>query len=158
MGVGKTATCKELQRLLPANVFLDGDWCWDMTPFVVNDETKAMVVDNICHLLNGFIQCSAYENIVFCWVMHEQSIIDTIQSRLNTDDVSVRMFSLLANESALTARMHIDVQNGIRTPHDIARSLEYSGNYAAIQSEKVDVSNITAHQAALHIQAKLAQS
>ena len=21
-------------------------------------------------------QCSAYENIIFCWVMHEQSIID----------------------------------------------------------------------------------
>jgi len=22
--------------------FLDGDWCWDMSPFIVNDETKNM--------------------------------------------------------------------------------------------------------------------
>ncbi len=34
-----------------------------------------MVIENICFLLNNFIKCSAYENIVFCWVMHEQSIM-----------------------------------------------------------------------------------
>ncbi len=33
MGVGKTTTCKALQRLLPNSVFLDGDWCWNMRPF-----------------------------------------------------------------------------------------------------------------------------
>ena len=54
MGVGKTAACQALKRLLPGSVFLDGDWCWDADPFVVNDETKAMVEDNICHLLNNF--------------------------------------------------------------------------------------------------------
>jgi tRNA uridine 5-carbamoylmethylation protein Kti12 len=42
MGAGKTATCRELQKILPRNVFLDGDWCWDMHPFVVTDETKAI--------------------------------------------------------------------------------------------------------------------
>lgn len=26
MGVGKNAVCRELQRNLPNNVFLDGDW------------------------------------------------------------------------------------------------------------------------------------
>ena len=78
MGVGKTATCRLLERMLPACAFLDGDWCWEMHPFTVTDETKAMVLDNICHILNNFLACSAYENIVFCWVMHEQSILDTI--------------------------------------------------------------------------------
>ena len=28
MGAGKTAVCRELQALLPRNVFLDGDRCW----------------------------------------------------------------------------------------------------------------------------------
>ncbi|MEG1477069.1 MAG: AAA family ATPase, partial [Oscillospiraceae bacterium] len=32
MGVGKTTTCRELQKILPRNVFLDGDWCWSMQP------------------------------------------------------------------------------------------------------------------------------
>ncbi len=44
MGVGKTATGKQLQKLLPNCVFLDGDWCWDASPFIVNEETKAMVL------------------------------------------------------------------------------------------------------------------
>lgn len=33
MGVGKTTVCKELMKLLPASVFLDGDWCWYSHPF-----------------------------------------------------------------------------------------------------------------------------
>ena len=51
MGVGKTATCQQLKSMLSNAVLLDGDWCWDADPFVVTDETKAMVMDNICHVL-----------------------------------------------------------------------------------------------------------
>ena len=72
MGVGKTAVCQHLKKQLNHCVFLDGDWCWDMHPFEVNEETKQMVLANIKFLLNSFIQCSVYENIIFCWVMHEQ--------------------------------------------------------------------------------------
>ena len=60
MGVGKTTSCRILKTKLPFSVFLDGDWCWDSHPFVVTEETKRMVVDNICYLLNNFIKCSAY--------------------------------------------------------------------------------------------------
>ena len=66
MGAGKTATSRALKARLVACVFLDGDWCWDMHPFQVTEETKRMVMDNICYLLNNFIGCSAYQNIVFC--------------------------------------------------------------------------------------------
>ncbi|MGF0031660.1 AAA family ATPase [Bariatricus sp. SGI.154] len=71
MGVGKTTTCRILKNKLPNCVFLDGDWCWDMHPFQVTPKIKKMVMENICFLLNQFIRCSAYENIIFCWVMHE---------------------------------------------------------------------------------------
>ena len=37
MGVGKTTTCKELSKKLQD---LDGDWCWMINPFVVNEENK----------------------------------------------------------------------------------------------------------------------
>ncbi len=78
MGVGKTVVSQWLKNDLPNAVFLDGDWCWDSSPFQVTTETKDMVIDNICHLINNFIHCSGYDNIIFCWVMHDQSIIDTI--------------------------------------------------------------------------------
>jgi hypothetical protein len=35
MGVGKTAVCRELQTKLSYCAFLDGDWCWDSSPFIV---------------------------------------------------------------------------------------------------------------------------
>lgn len=40
MGVGKTTTCRFLKEKLHNSVFLDGDWCWDMNPFQVTEETK----------------------------------------------------------------------------------------------------------------------
>ena len=83
MGVGKSAVCRELKKLLPHNVFLDGDHCWDMTPFTVNETTCRMVLDNICALLNSFLKSGMFENILFCWVMHERGIIDEILSRLS---------------------------------------------------------------------------
>ena len=76
MGVGKTTTCQVLKRKLDKSVFIDGDWCWDMHPFMVNEETKKLVLENICMLLNNDLKCSVFEHIIFCWVMHEQSIID----------------------------------------------------------------------------------
>ena len=90
MGVGKTTVCQQLKRDLPNSVFLDGDWCWDANPFQVTDETKAMVTNNICYLLNNFLNCSAYENIIFCWVMHEQRIIDSILKKLDTQSLFIR--------------------------------------------------------------------
>ena len=43
-----------------------------MDPFVVNDETKGMVLDNICFVLDRFLHCTEFENVVFCWVLHQQ--------------------------------------------------------------------------------------
>jgi len=71
-----------LKNNLRKSVFLDGNWCWDMNPFQVTAETKNMVIDNSCYLLNSFIKRSAYENIVFCWVLHEQQFIDTVLDKI----------------------------------------------------------------------------
>ena len=105
MGVGKTTTCRILRDRLDRSVFLDGDWCWDMRPFVVNAETRAMVMDNICHLLNNFLRCTAYDSIVFCWVMHEQGILDELLSRLDLGDCRVHAVSLVCTPEALAAVM-----------------------------------------------------
>lgn len=56
MGIGKTTVCQHLKKELTNSVFLDGDWCWDASPFQVTDETKGMVLDNITHVLNNFIR------------------------------------------------------------------------------------------------------
>ena len=148
MGVGKTATSKELQKRLNNCVFLDGDWCWDMSPFIVNDETKSMVIKNISYLLNNFISCSEYENIIFCWVMHEEEILNDILSRLDTQDCILYKFSLICSEEALISRITKDIEDGIRKKDVIERSLARLKNYIEMDTEKIDVSNISVKEAA----------
>ena len=151
MGVGKTATCQELKRMLPGAVLLDGDWCWDADPFVVTDETKAMVMDNVCHVLGNFLRCSAYENVILCWVMHEQGIIDGILSRLDTSGCQVRTVSLVCSEEELRRRLGKDVSDGLRQPDVIARSLASLPLYQTLGTEKVDTSHLSLAQAAERI-------
>lgn len=158
MGVGKTTTCLELQKLLPQNVFLDGDWCWKMEPFVVNDETKAMVMDNIAHLLNNFIQCSEYENIIFCWVMHEQSIIDELLERLGLQNCREYVFSLICSEEALTRRIQKDIMDSKRTEDVLVRSVPRLSNYAKINSIKIDVSKLTPIEAVNEIRNRILEA
>ena len=157
MGVGKTTTCRILRDSLDKSVFLDGDWCWDMHPFTVNEETKALVEDNICHMLNNFLHCSAFEHVVFCWVMHDQSIIDAILSRVDTTNCKVVNVSLICTEDALRQRLIRDVNNGVRTPDVIARAVQRLKLYRLVESHKVDVSHIPPEEAAERILALAAE-
>ena len=138
MGVGKTAVSQQLKSDLSNSVFLDGDWCWDANPFQVTNETKAMVTDNICYLLNNFLHCSAYENVIFCWVMHQQSIIDSILEKLDTQNCEVKCVSLMADENTLRERLSADVEKGIRSEDVIERSIARIPMYQALSTIKID--------------------
>ena len=151
MGVGKTATCQRLKSMLLNAVLLDGDWCWDADPFVVADETKAMVMDNICHVLNNFIRCSAYENVIFCWVMHEQSIVNEILSQLDTSDCLVRTISLVCSKEELRNRLEKDISAAIRQPDIIDRSVARLPLYKNLDSERIDTTGLTPEQVAARI-------
>ena len=132
MGVGKTTVAQILKTKLSNSVFLDGDWCWDSDPFQVTEETKIMVIDNISHLLNNFIHCSAYDNIIFCWVMHEQSIIDDILSRLDHKDCKVYCVSLVCDPDVLSERLRKDIEQGVRLPSIIEKSISYLPKYLSL--------------------------
>ena len=148
MGVGKTTISQQLKKDLPNSVFLDGDWCWDADPFQVTEETKAMVMRNICYLLNSFIHCSAYENIVFCWVMHEQAIIDHLIDELDTNACKVLKISLMTDETTLRDRLSSDFASGLRNVDVIGRSIERVRMYQTLDTIKVDTSNKTVHEIA----------
>ena len=153
MGIGKSTVSQILKRNLPNSVFLDGDWCWDSSPFQVTAETKEMVIKNICAVLNNFLKCSAYENIIFCWVMHEQSIIDAIISGLDTANCRVLAISLLCSELELTQRLQKDVAAGIRTPDVIERSVQRMPLYQNLDTIKVNTSGKSAAEVAQEIAA-----
>lgn len=153
MGVGKTTVCQQLKKDLPQSIFLDGDWCWDMNPFQVTEETKVMVEKNICYLLNNFLHCSAYENIIFCWVMHKQPIIDAIVNKLDTKNCILNCISLIADESTLRDRLAADVEKGVRNADVIEKSVARIPMYNALNTIKIDTSNKSVQMIADEIKA-----
>ena len=148
MGVGKTSVCQLLKRRLDRCAFLDGDWCWDMDPFVVNDETKEMVLDNICFVLDRFLHCTEFENVVFCWVLHQQDIWDAILSRLDTRGWRVVRAVLVASPEALVRRLQGDIAAGRRQPDVIPRSLARLPLYEKLDVLQIDTSERSAEETA----------
>ncbi|WP_179395509.1 AAA family ATPase [Lacticaseibacillus absianus] len=140
MGIGKTTIGQYLvAKRLDHAVFLDGDWCWAMHPWVFNEENKAMVLRNIQFLLNSFIANSSFDNIVFVWVMHQQAIIDDLVAGLH-GDYDLYSFSLTATEAELTKRFSRDVDAGIRDQTALQGAIDRLKMYQAVKSIKVDVS------------------
>ena len=150
MGVGKTTVCKELMKLLPQSVFLDGDWCWYSHPFTVTDATKKVVMENIGFMLQNFLRCPDYQNILFCWVMDHQEIIDEVLKRISPalENTSVYSISLIASEQALTQHLQKDIDSGLRSPDVLQRSLQRLPLYQQLSTQKLDISNLNAQQAA----------
>ena len=138
MGIGKSTICNQLNQDLDHSVFLDGDWCWNMDPFIVNQDTKNMVLDNITHCLNNFIHTPGIENIIFCWVMHKQDIIDKIIQKLDTEGVDIHLISLICEKEELIKRMLIDRRDN----QTIKKSLQYLELYKDLDTQKIDVTTL----------------
>lgn len=155
MGVGKTSTSLMLKEKLNNSVFLDGDWCWDMKPFIVNNETKNMVLDNISYMLNNFLKISHIENIIFCWVMDEEKIINDILQRIENKNYKLYKFSLIPNKEALTKRINLDIEKGIRKFEDIEKSIKRIEKYKNMNTVKIEVSNLTKEEVANKIVEKM---
>lgn len=151
MGVGKTSVCRELMKLLPQSVFLDGDWCWYSDPFTVTDATKQVVLENIGFMLQNFLRCPDYRNIIFCWVMDHQEILDEVIGRIRPalGDARLCSVSLVASPEALATRLQKDIDSGLRSPDILPRSLARLPLYEKLNTCKLDVSALDARQTAV---------
>ena len=158
--VGKTATSKKLVKLLPNCVFLDGDWCWYADPWTVTDETKRMAEKNMSFLLNSFLDCSAYENIIFSWILRNDSMVEMVLSWLKGKDYNLHKFSLICSDDALKSRYQKDIADNLREGGRLEGLLQGLHNYfIEMDTVKIDTSDITPEQAANiiynHIYAKM---
>jgi broad-specificity NMP kinase len=136
MGVGKTTTCRELYKALDRCVWLDGDWCWMMNPWMPTDENKAMVQDNITYILNNYLKNTSFDYIIFDWVIHLEEIFDLILDKL-TDDFELYKITLVCSEDELKRRMLMDN----RDEKVMNYSLERMKLYLPMDTIKVDTTN-----------------
>jgi chloramphenicol 3-O-phosphotransferase len=148
MGVGKTAACKELNKALSGSVWLDGDWCWMMNPFIASDYNKRMVEENIGFLLRSFLNNPSYEYVIFDWVIDREEIYDVILEQLRECSFELYKITLQCSESELRRRIAKDLLNGDRSEEGLRDSLSRQGLYDKIRSTKIDTSKMSAREVA----------
>ena len=137
-GAGKTTTSKALYKALEGSVLLDGDWCWMMNPFVVNEENKEMVESNINFLLRSFLTNSSYKYVIFNWVIPNKSITERILRRLEDLEFQVIKISLICTPEVIRHRMELDN----RPDEQIAKSVERLKLYQEMDTHKIDSTNL----------------
>lgn len=85
--------------------------------------------------------------------MHEQSIIDDILSRLDHKDCKVYCVSLVCDPDVLSERLRKDIEQGVRLPSIIEKSISYLPKYRLLYTKRIDVSNSSPNQIADEIAA-----
>lgn len=134
MGVGKTTVCKKLYQKLNNSVWLDGDWCWMMNPFIVTKENKEMVIDNITHILNNYLKNSTFEYIIFNWVIHQKDIFNIILDKLAANKFKLYKITLICSKEDLEKRILKDN----RKEKIIKKSLERLELYKKMNTIKIN--------------------
>jgi len=157
MGVGKTTVGRLLRDKLAPAFFLDGDWCWDMSPFDPSEENRRMVLGNIACLLNAFLDNPGCGAVVFCWVMDRREIIREVLDPLAGKEFRLWNFSLTASPEELRRRVEADIAEGRRSPGAAVRSLARLPLYDSLDTVKIDTTRLSPEQAAAEIFNKIRQ-
>lgn len=153
MGVGKTATCRALLEQMAPAAFIDGDWGWAISPFEVTDENRAMVLDNIGHLIRNYARHSSIDTIILGWVMHTEEIIRAVLDPLEDLNLHIVTVTLTISAAKLRERLQGDIDAGIRQPDIVERSIARLALYDAMPTHKIDVGQCSASEAAAQIAA-----
>lgn len=143
MGVGKTTVSKILCSKLNKSALIDGDWCFDLHPFVANKETKDMAIDNISYLIRNYINCSECEYVVLNWVIDKIDVYEKILNNISDLEYDLINITLTCDEKSLEKRWYDDKINEWRIKEwlDVSKnSLEYFENLDTI---KINTSNIS---------------
>lgn len=130
MGVGKSTVAALLQRKFDRCAYLDGDWCYRVHPFRVTKESKALILNNIAFLLDGYLKSPDVDLVLFSWVMNKREIRDAVLSKM-TERGKCLFVTLTASEEALVKRFAKDIAAGLRTQEGLTRALSYLPDYKA---------------------------
>lgn len=86
--------------------------------------------------------------MIFCWVLHKQSITGENLSNLDLTRCAGGAVSLICRRGELVRRLRKDIDAGIRHEDVLARSLKRLPLYAAPDTIKIDVSDLSVEQTA----------
>lgn len=147
MGVGKTTIGKYIAEKYEGTAFIDGDWCFDLHPFVGNRETKTMAIDNILHLVGNYRKCSICKMIVLVWLMDEQWVYQKIADGISDLGLEVKSAVLVCDKNNLIDRWKNDKKCEWRTEEWLEVSLTSLLYFSSLEN-RIDTSDLTVDLAA----------
>lgn len=83
--------------------------------------------------------------------LQKESIINKVISHMNSSNYKLYKFSLVCDQESLISRLLKDINNGIRCNDIINKSILRLRKYISMDTKKIDVSNISAKEAAKRI-------
>ena len=147
MGVGKTSVGKYIADTHAGTAFIDGDWCLDLHPFVGNQETKAMAIDNILHMIGNYQRCSLCKMIVLVWLMDDEWVRQSIVDGIAAMDLEVQYVTLMCDRDELVRRWKKDDRCEWRTDEWLAVSLKSLSQFAS-QKGIIDTTGLSIREVA----------
>ena len=147
MGVGKTTVGKYIADQNPGTAFIDGDWCMDIHPFAGNQETKAMAIDNILHMIGNYQKCSVCSMVVLVWLMDEPWVIQRMREGLSDLRAEVKDVTLICDRENLIKRWNNDQNCEWRTDEWLDVSLKSLHGFASMDNT-IDTSGLAVSQIA----------
>ena len=133
MGVGKTTVSQQLKKDLINSVFLDGDWCWDSSPFQVTEETKKMVCTRVIDQ-NGIKMDLRYEATYTGDVV---SLLESTEKVISSDTAVLEQYQTLLKQS------YAPYDNVKYYNVDITIDGDTLTSHVVVNADKIDVDEIT---------------
>ena len=142
MGVGKTTVGKYIAEHNPGTAFIDGDWCMDIHPFVGNNETREMAVDNILHMIKNYQKCSECSMVVLVWLMDDPKIVKKILDGLAELNAEPMQYTLICEKDERISRWENDKECEWRTDEWLNISLRSLPSFASMENT-IDTSGLS---------------
>ncbi len=109
-----------------------------MNPFIVTEENKKMVVENIGFLLRNFLNNPSYKYVIFNWVIDNEEIFETVLRNLEDIEFQLYKIILICSPERLKERM---IKDG-REEERIENSINRLNSYKNMDTYKIDTTNI----------------
>ena len=117
----------------------------DIHPFVGNQETKAMAVDNILHMIRNYQKCSVCNRVVLVWLMDDPWVIRRITEGLAALQAEIKNVTLVCDREHLIKRWSNDQNCEWRTDEWLQISLKSLSGFLAMD-HVIDTSNLAVDQ------------
>lgn len=138
MGVGKSYTCKELNKRLMNSVWLDGDWCMMMNPLNFTAEITKMFLNNSIYLLKNFLSNPTFDYVIYSWVFPREDMLNYIVTQVHDTGSEMKRISLICSNDKLKQRMRM----AGRDSNTIEKSLIYQDAIRLMDTIKIDTTEL----------------